>query len=47
MTVKQILNGIYYMFFFKPYGNMPRWLEIGYGIEGWAALLILVWGITK
>jgi len=35
------IKAIYAMLFFKPYTDMPRFLEILYGVLGWLQILII------
>ena len=37
-----ILEAIKALFLFKPYTNIPRYLEIGYGILAWILVLIVI-----
>lgn len=39
MKTKEITEGVADMFLFKSVTNMPRWLEIAYGITGWLGLI--------
>ena len=43
--MKNILNAVVALFCFQPYTDMPRWMEIGYGILAWfgVATIIYAW----
>jgi hypothetical protein len=39
--MKDILEATLALFLFKPYTNMPRVLEIGYGILAWLIIILI------
>lgn len=40
--MKDIINATYHLMFFKTYTDMPRWMEILYGIAFWAGVAIII-----
>jgi hypothetical protein len=45
--MKTIFESIKHLLLFKPYTNMPRRIEIGYGIIVWAYLGLIIYVILK
>jgi hypothetical protein len=42
-----ILDGIYCLAFFKEYTDMPRFMEIAFGILFWFDVILLIYTILK
>lgn len=40
--IKKYAEATYHLFLFKTYTNMPRWMEIAYGILAWFCVGIVV-----
>lgn len=43
--MKKILNASVALFFFKPYTDMSRPLEVWYGVLAWVGMVIMTYGI--
>ena len=41
--LKDVLEALKALFLFKPYTNMPRLLEIAYGIVAWFGVAIIIY----
>lgn len=44
--MKNIVNATIALFFFKPYTNMSRPLEIGYGIVAWFGVVTIIFACS-
>lgn len=44
--IKKILEAGEALFCFQPYTNMPRWMEIGYGILAWFGVVTIIYAIV-
>jgi hypothetical protein len=47
VMVKEFFNALYHCLCFKTYTDMPRILEIGYGILAWSCVVIIIWAQFK
>lgn len=43
IELKNVLEATKALFLFKPYTNMPRLLEIVYGIVAWIGLAVIIY----